>query len=254
MNGPDAGGQAMASFRRLVFTAVIAGLVAGSLVTVAHHFGASSIIARAEVYEEAASGPAAAPLHADHARGEAPAAADWEPEGGAERTLSTALADMLTATAFSLLLAAAMELRGGADWRSGLFWGLAGFATFTLAPGLGLPPELPGTAAAPLEARQLWWGLAAATTAGGLALLFLQRRPWLAAVGVALLAAPHVLGAPQPEAFSRAAPEALAHQFIVTVVTTQLLFWIVLGALTGHVLHLMRRSPVPARRADALPG
>ena len=29
------------------------------------------------------------------------------------------------------------------SWRQGLFWGFAGFAVFTLAPGLGLPPELP---------------------------------------------------------------------------------------------------------------
>ena len=34
------------------------------------------------------------------------------------------------------------ELSGGiTDWRQGLFWGLAGFAVFTLAPGLGLPPS-----------------------------------------------------------------------------------------------------------------
>lgn len=39
----------------------------------------------------------------------------------------------------------------------GLLWGLAGCATFVLAPTLGLPPELPGTAAADLTLRQTWW-------------------------------------------------------------------------------------------------
>src|ERR1700745_2045609 len=66
---------------------------------------------------------------------------------------------------------------GTVTWRTGLFWGLAGFATFTLAPGLGLPPELPGTEAAPLLQRQLWWVTTAAATGGGMALLALTLRP-----------------------------------------------------------------------------
>ena len=42
---------------------------------------------------------------------------------------------------------------GIGNWRQGLFWGFAGFAVFTLAPGLGLPPELPAMPAADLGAR-----------------------------------------------------------------------------------------------------
>src|SRR3546814_13405119 len=38
-------------------------------------------------------------------------------------------------------------------WRQGLLCGLVGFAVFTLAPGLGLRPEIPGTEAAPLADR-----------------------------------------------------------------------------------------------------
>ena len=44
-------------------------------------------------------------------------------------------------------------------------WGLAGFAVFTIAPGLGLPPELPGVPAAPLLSRQIWWVTAVLATA-----------------------------------------------------------------------------------------
>src|SRR3546814_3736909 len=68
--------------------------------------------------------------------------AGWAPQDGLERTLYTLLVNVLTGIGFGLLLAAAFALRGGADWRSGLYWGAAGFVTFTLAPALGLPPEI----------------------------------------------------------------------------------------------------------------
>ena len=266
----------MNAFRRLVFTAVIAGLITGGLVTLAHYFGTASIIARAEVYERAADdadhAPTLAHTHDHDAASTTPdtdqhsvaarampamhndsAAPEWEPKNGVERTLYTALADMVTAIAFSLLLVAAFELRGrNVDWRTGLFWGLAGFAVFALAPGLGLPPEVPGTAAAPLHARQVWWAATAAATAGGLALLFLQRRPTWVLVGVMLLVAPHLYGAPQPAEYKSAAPEALAHEFVVITTTTSLLFWIVLGTLSGFFFDLLGRSPVRSDASDAL--
>ena len=82
----------------------------------------------------------------------------WAPADGAERTFFTFAANMVTGIGFALLLVAVSELFGGiADWRQGVFWGLAGFAVFTLAPGLGLPPELPAMPAADLGERQAWW-------------------------------------------------------------------------------------------------
>lgn len=261
--------------RRLVFTAVIAGLITGGLVTLAHYFGTASIIARAEVYEKAADEAeqvvTPAPVHSHPVAGTVPdmnhqattrvmpdmdhgsAVPEWEPKDGIERTLYTALADMVTAVAFSLLLVAAMELRGGnMDWRTGLFWGLAGFVVFTLAPGLGLPPEVPGTAAAPLHARQIWWASTAAATAGGLVLLFLQRRPVWVVAGLVLLIVPHLYGAPQPSEYKSAAPEGLAHEFIVIATITSLLFWIVLGTLTGFILNAMRSSSAKPKMAGML--
>ena len=68
---------------------------------------------------------------------------------------------------FALLLVSAYAFSGASvDWRRGLYWGLAAFATFTLAPGLGLPPEVPGTSAAPLLDRQIWWVATAVATGG----------------------------------------------------------------------------------------
>src|SRR3954465_6552747 len=252
----------MDAFRRLVFTALIAGLISGGLITLAHHFGAASIIARAEGDEKAADNAGQMPGIADTqdhaAAGTIPdqdhhsaaarsmpgmdhvsSTAEWEPADGMERTLYTALVDMITAIAFSLMLVAAFELRGEkVDWHSGLFWGLAGFATFTLAPGLGLPPEVPGTVAAPLHARQIWWIATAAATAAGLALLCLQRRPLWSLTGVVLLVAPHLYGAPQPAEYKSVAPAALANEFVVVTTITSLLFWITLGTLSGFFFNL----------------
>jgi cobalt transporter subunit CbtA len=224
----------IASFRHLVFAALCAGLLTGLLTTAAHQIGTVPLILQAEVYEQA---PAAGTAdHHPRVGHEHPAAPEWEPEGWTERALYTCLADILTAIGFGLLLTAGFALRGGVtNWRDGLFWGLAGFATFTLAPCLGLPPELPGSEAAPLLQRQLWWLAAAGSTGLGLALLaFTQRAGW-AVLGAALLIVPHVYGAPQPnEHTGNAAPEALVRQFAVAVTVISLLFWLSLGAASGY--------------------
>jgi cobalt transporter subunit CbtA len=147
----------------------------------------------------------------------------------------TLLADLLTGIGFALLLAAGLMLRGGEiAWRDGLFWGLAGFATFTLAPGLGLPPELPGTEAAPLLQRQVWWLATAASTGCALALLAFGRRAPSANLAAILVIAPHLYGAPRLDEHTAAAPEVLAHQFVVAVTITSFLFWAILGATTGY--------------------
>ena len=116
----------MAVFRRLVFAALCAGLLSGVFATVAHQIGTVPLIRQAETYEK----PSERAMAAAHEHTSA-----WEPENGAERTAYTLLADILTGVGFALLLGAGLTLRGGeVGWRQGLLWGLAGFATFTIAP------------------------------------------------------------------------------------------------------------------------
>jgi cobalt transporter subunit CbtA len=114
-------------------------------------------------------------------------------------------------------------------------WGLAGFAVFTLAPGLGLPPELPGVPSAPLLSRQIWWVLAAATTAGGLGLVFLRRSVPASIAGLILIVLPHIIGAPELEHVETNVPSSLSHQFVVAVTLTSLIFWFLLGGLTSVI-------------------
>ena len=44
---------------------------------------------------------------------------------------------------------------------------------------------------------------------------------------------PHVIGAPHPETPGDLAPEELEHKFFIVAVATSLVFWLVLGVLTG---------------------
>jgi cobalt transporter subunit CbtA len=228
-------------FRRLVWVALCAGLLSGIVVAAAHQIGTVPVILKAEVFEKAAEHAQPSHVHPGAAAGEQATA--WEPENGIERTAYTLLADLLTGIGFALLLAAGLALRGGTvTWRTGLFWGLAGFATFTLAPGLGLPPELPGTEAAPLLQRQLWWVTTAAATGSGLALLAFTRRASWAFLAVILIVLPHLYGAPQLAEPASAAPEALARQFVVGVTVVSFVFWVVLGASTGYFYNRLRRD------------
>ena len=229
-------------FRNIVLVAAIAGAIAGLGMTVAQQLTTVPLILKAEVYEQGAG----APVHdhgdqaaaSAHSHGEAASGAaeeeGWAPADGFERTAFSVAANIVTGIGFALLLIAASELFGGIkDWRQGVFWGLAGFAVFTLAPGLGLPPELPAMPAAELVPRQLWWVATALCAAIALGLLVYQRSLVAVLAAIALLVVPHLIGAPQPASFATPIPEGLHHSFVVAVVVTTLLFWVLLGGMAG---------------------
>jgi cobalt transporter subunit CbtA len=225
-------------FRNIVLLAAIVGVIAGIGMTAAQQLTTVPLILKAEVYEQAEEAKAP-PAHTHES--EAAAAHEhehgggWAPQDGFERTAFTLAANVLTGIGFALLLIAVSELAGGIlNWRQGVFWGLAAFAVFTLAPGLGLPPELPAMPAAELGARQAWWVATALCTAGGLALLVYGRSVLAVIAGVALLVAPHIAGAPQPLSHDSPIPETLHHSFVVAVVMTTLVFFMLLGGLTGY--------------------
>jgi cobalt transporter subunit CbtA len=235
----------MFSYLRIFLTvALLAGVGAGVVSWAVHMVGTTPLILDAEIYESA--GPAEEPAvatttaeatahtHEAGAHEHEHDAEAWGPADGWERNLYTLGADIVTGVGFAFLLTAAIVFFGkGADWRRGLLWGLAGFACFTLAPSIGLPPELPGTEAAPLLERQLWWIGTAVATAAGLFAAARLRNVYGYAIAVVLIAAPHVIGAPQPETPGGLAPEELEHKFILVAIATSLVFWLVLGVLTG---------------------
>lgn len=249
-------------FRNVVFIAAIAGLVAGVVLACMQAYATVPLILKAEVYEQAEGGHkhehAAAPAEAasgnamssaapaaSNAMSAAPAPAEaaapaedegWAPADGFERFAFNVMSNVVTGIGFALILVAVSEFAGGiGNWRQGVFWGLAGFAVFTLAPGLGLPPELPAMPAADLTQRQIWWVATVVATAIGLGLIAFRKSLPLAILAVVLIVAPHIVGAPQPDSFETPIPEGLHHQFVVAVTLTNLVFWLVLGAVVGVV-------------------
>jgi cobalt transporter subunit CbtA len=116
--------------------------------------------------------------------------------------------------------------------RQGLIGGVGGFVVFNLAPALGLPPALPRTEVASLEARQIWWLATVVRTSVGLAMLvFLPKVTWKAG-GLVLTVLPHVVGAPRPEV-AGGLPAELEHQFVIASLATNAVVWPVLGGLTA---------------------
>lgn len=218
--------------KRIARTAGFTGLLAALLLTLLQSFWVAPLILEGETYEQAP----AAEMHAHDAGAMAAHEHDaeaWEPENGWQRILSTTGGNLVVAVGFALMLAGIYTLYAPRRTREGLLWGVAGFLVFCLAPNLGLPPELPGTAAADLTLRQTWWIGTAASTAAGLALLVFGRNVLLKGLGVAILLVPHVIGAPQPEMHQSLAPEALEHQFIIASLLTNAVFWLGLGLISA---------------------
>lgn len=229
--------------KRIAQTAGFAGLLAAIVLTLLQSLWVTPLILQAETYENAAPAVEVATghKHADaavahdhehdheHGAGHSHDGQAWAPEDGWQRVLSTGLSNLVVAVGFALMLAGLFTLRApGRAWQ-GLLWGLGGFATFSLAPSAGLPPELPGTAAADLLLRQYWWIGTAAATAVGLGLLVFGRHVALRIGGVLLLALPHLIGAPQPAVHESLAPAALADEFVLASLLTNALFWSALG-------------------------
>ena len=218
-------------FRRIVLTAVLAGLISGVFLWATHMIKTTPLILAAEVYEHATPG----------AHGSVtPAAAE---SVGFERAAFTLLADLVSAVGFAFLLTAAVSFKGSPiDWRHGILWGLSGYAAFFLAPSLGLPPELPGMKAAALDARQIWWLATVVATVAGLGLAAFSPRRAVQALGLGLIVLPHLIGAPHPEIAPGGVPAELAAQFAINSSVVSGLFWIVLGGLTGYFYHRFGNS------------
>lgn len=228
---------------RVLAAALVAGFIAGLFVAALQHVTTTPLIVAAEAYEGQAhnhdtSLRSDAPLlqranlilvHASHDEDE------WAPHDGFERTFYTSTVTVATAVGFAFLLLAGVLFAGDPiDARRGLAWGAAGFVVTGLAPSLGLPPELPGMQAADLLDRQVWWTATALATAAGLWLLLRPHHLALAAIGLVLLIAPHVIGAPHPaDTQASAVPAELAARFATASLAVHAVLWALVGFLVG---------------------
>lgn len=234
---------------RLVTSAVCAGVAAGLLAALLHFAFVQDYILLGEDYETGAAvhfaGVAATETTQVDAQRAGTKAHDHDAHDhdvGAEpspllRNAMTVLFLALLYTAYGLVLVAGFGLAGhfgrNVSARDGLLWGIAGFVVIQLAPAMGLAPELPGTSAAPLADRQIWWAATAVCTAAALAVIGYGRGLIWLALAVVLLAAPHVIGAPELDGFSGVAPPEVAASFAARSLGVGLTVWSVMGWLAG---------------------
>lgn len=230
---------------RVVLAVLLAGIAAGLVMGVIQHVRLTPLILEAEAFERAGS-------PAGHSHGAAPAdsgqpQADghdhdhgdegWAPENGWQRTLATTVTAAMTGAGFGAIIAGLSLLTGlQITRRNGIIWGLCGFLAVTLAPAAGLPPELPGMAAADLVARQLWWVSTIAATAAGIYLIASQSQIWTLVLAALLIAAPHVIGAPVAPHGESIIPAELIARFVANSIAANAVFWCFIGLFLGLVL------------------
>lgn len=213
---------------------LVAGGLTGVFVAVLQVILLQPLIVEAERYE---AGEARV-----HEAGQQPAAVAHE-EGGPyvpgsaridlERSLLTIGFHVILWAGFGLVFGALSDLialfSGGSSSRRCALCA-AGFAAFVVAPTVGLPPELPGMAAADLGARQLWWIVSAAATLGAAMMVLIGRSPWVWAASAILLVLPHAIGAPHlSEVRADVVPPDLAAAFAARTIAVGFAGWVALA-------------------------
>lgn len=232
---------------RLLSAALVAGFLAAVVSTGLQLALTSPLILKAETYEGqagAASQTFASLIVKAHgeSHGSHGTAEEWQPAPGLERMAYTGLATLIGGVGYALLLGAALlALRREPTPETGLAFGIAGFLSVSLAPAVGLPPELPGMGGAALELRQLWWLMTAVATAAGLYLIAIRRTAPAIAAGLILIVAPHIAGAPLAVEESRV-PAAYAAQFAARSLAIGFVFWAVIGLSYGWAWNLFGRE------------
>ena len=213
-------------FTRILTSALIAGASAGFLAALLQLTFVQPVLLQAELFE---SGTLA--FTPGMANPQVPFSFDLQRDG------LSILFTMLIYSGYGLILVALMSLsedvHAPVSARAGLLWGVAGFITVHLAPGISLAPEVPGVSAPDVGARQIWWF--ATVIAAGIALwLIAFGKSWVAwGAAVILLLAPHVVGAPQPATLAGPVPPEIAALFAARAFGVGLAAWVVLGLLAA---------------------
>ena len=157
---------------------------------------------------------------------------------------------MLIYTGYALILIAAMTLRQqksetATTFHQGIIWGISGFFVMHLAPAISLPPEVPGVAAAELQPRQIWWFATTLLTAGGLWIIAFTEKGSRFIMGAALILAPHIIGAPEPDIFTGPAPTEIGTLFASRALGIGFISWAMLGGLSAFFLQKETQQETP---------
>ncbi|KIN63019.1 putative cobalt transporter subunit CbtA [Sulfitobacter noctilucicola] len=216
-------------YSRFLVSALFAGATAGLIAGILQLIFVQPVLLHAELYE---SGQLV------HFGAEAVTAHPDLPGFDVMRDGLSLIFTMLTYTGYALIMIALMgiaEDRGAViDGRTGLIWGVAGFVVFHLAPGVSLAPEVPGVAAADVTARQIWWFATVGAAAVALWLVAFGTTWMVWGVAAVLLAAPHLIGAPEPDVLVGPVPTEIGALFAARAFGVGLAAWVLLGSFAGY--------------------
>jgi len=239
-------------FKKLVAGALFAGFAAGLIAVLLQFLFVTPLLVQAERYETGELTHVAQIGGHDHSAHDHPKAVPESQTGhdhtthihetplvfDAGREGLTALFTVFVYVGYGLMLGAgfafAHSLGHEITTRTGLLWGMAGFAALHLAPSFGLPIEMPGSAAADVVARQIWWAGTVVSTGLAMWMFAYGKGAMHIVLGIAALAVPQVIGAPHPQAFYGPTPPELASLFASRALVTALVAWSVLGAAAGY--------------------
>ncbi|WP_456388075.1 CbtA family protein [Profundibacter sp.] len=228
---------------RLFTSALFAGLVAGLIAVLLQWSIMEKLILEGEEYETGNLNHFAGVLVINEA-GEAAGDAveveeeEEEPENLFKRYSLAFFAAFVVFVGWSLMMTAGFAIAEKFGKRitikDGLLWGIAGYAAVHMLPSIGLPPELPGTPAAELELRQLWWVSTVIASVLGFALIAYGQSVLYVVIGLALLVAPHLIGAPHMEGYSGVAPPELSGEYVARSLAVGMIAWTALGLAAGY--------------------
>lgn len=207
---------------RIFAAAVAAGMIAAALISILQANTTGPMILMAETFELPPE------LYG-------PGGSEVDVGAAIQRSIFTFLANAVTTIAFALILIVGLTFgETKPDRTKGLMIAAIGFASFSLAPAMGMPPKLPGMPVGDLELRQFWWISTALITLAGMVCLFVQKKIPLQVLGAVLLIAPHVWGAPLPDDMDSDVPATLAATFAANAIAMSAILWATLGATAPY--------------------
>ena len=216
-------------FLRILTIALFAGFIAGVISAVMQMIFLQPILLHAELYEAG---------NLTHFGNSMVSGSHLIPTFDFQRNALNVLFSALIYTGYALILtslfAYASSLNLKIDNVRAILFGICGFVTVQLSPAFGLPPELPGVAAAELIPRQIWWFFCVISTGLGLWIIAFGGNLIFIMVGVILILLPHIIGAPQPLMFIGPTPPELASHFASRALTIGLVTWSCLGISIGY--------------------
>jgi cobalt transporter subunit CbtA len=228
---------------KIILSTLVAGLLAGLVMAGIQYVRLTPLIQAAEVYEtpetEAiaeASKPCVETMPGmkmcnDDGR------PSWKPEEGWQRTISTTTASLLAGAGFALLMVGvSMLTHFPITKHNGLIWGMCGFCAVSLAPSIGMPPELPGMPAADLHTRQIWWVATILLTGAAIYLWIKAKDHWWRVAAIIFAAAPQFFAPLNAAKAEGNLPASLAAEFASSSLAANLVLWLAIGYFVSLAL------------------